>query len=142
VSRVPANLRRRVRRRARGLCEYCRSSAELTGHDFTVDHILPEARGGGNDPANLCLCCFWCNAFKQARTEAVDPRTAQRVALFHPRRDRWVDHFRWNRDATRILGRTRTGRATVQALRLNRPALVRARRVWVRHQLHPPDGDV
>jgi hypothetical protein len=89
---------------------------------------------------NLCSCCFWSNAFKQARAEARDPRTDTVTRLFHPRLDSWSDHFRWSRDGTRILGRTAVGRATVAALRLNRSILVKARRLWVRHGLHPPQA--
>ncbi|TMQ34295.1 MAG: HNH endonuclease [Planctomycetota bacterium] len=81
MSRVSRALRRRVRRRARGLCEYCNSCPELTGHDFTVDHVIPESRGGLTRMENLCWCCFWCNAFKQARTQAAD-RPAR--AAFQP----------------------------------------------------------
>jgi len=139
MSHVSAALRRAVRRRARGLCEYCRSCPELTGHDFTIDHIVPTSSGGVNRSQNLCWCCFWCNNFKQAQTQAVDPRTSRLVPLFHPRLDQWEGHFKWSRDGTRMIGRTPTGRATIEALRLNRPILLRARRVWVRHGLHPPD---
>lgn len=138
MSRVSAATKRRVRRRARGLCEYRRSSPELTGHEFTVDHAIPEARGGKGLFGNLCWCCFWCNSYKQARIQAVDPRTARNVSLFNPRTDEWEEHFRWSRDGTRILGRSAQGRATIEAIRLNRPLLVRARRIWVRHELHPP----
>jgi hypothetical protein len=139
MSGVSAALRRAVRRRARGLCEYCQSCVELTGHDFTIDHIMPESAGGSTRLPNLCWCCFWCNNFKQAQTEAVDPRTSQRVPLFNPRTDQWDTHFRWSHDGVRIIGRTPSGRATVKAIRLNRPVLVRARRIWVRHGLHPPE---
>lgn len=100
MSSVSPALRSRVRRRARGLCEYCRCSEELTGHDFTVDHILPEARGGKTRAPNLCWCCFWCNNFKHARTEVPDPRTGQRVPLFNPRSDVWDDHFQWDARGT------------------------------------------
>jgi hypothetical protein len=112
---------------------------DFTGHEFTVDHIIPEALGGSSDIANLCFCCFWCNNFKQARTRARDPCTGRRVPIFNPRIDRWIDHFRWSLTFTRIsiIGRTPSGRATVDALRLNRPSLVIARRIWVRHDLHP-----
>lgn len=68
MSRASAALRQRVRRRARNLCEYCLSNANLTGHDFTVDHITPESEGGATAFDNLCLCCFWCNSFKKSRT--------------------------------------------------------------------------
>jgi HNH endonuclease len=138
MSRVSGALFNRVRLRARDLCEYCRSNSDYTGHDFTVDHITPEAEGGTDDFENLCLCCFWCNSFKKVLTRHTDPRTKRRVLLFNPRLDSWHEHFRWSPTATRIIGRTAIGRATIVALRLNRLTLVRARRIWARHGLHPP----
>ena len=42
---------------------------------------------------NLALACQGCNNFKFIKTEAVDPLTRKHVALFHPRRERWSDHF-------------------------------------------------
>jgi HNH endonuclease len=139
MSRRSADLRRRVRQRAQNLCEYCRTLMDLTGHEFTLDHILPEAHGGTSQFDNLCFCCFWCNNYKQARIQLIDSRTGRLVRLFHPRLDRWEDHFRWSSTATRIIGRTAVGRATVEGLRLNRPNLVQARRLWVRYNLHPPE---
>jgi hypothetical protein len=139
MSRGRAALRRRVRQRAQNLCEYCRTLMDLTGHEFTLDHIVPEAYGGTGQFDNLCFCCFWCNNYKQARMYALDPRTGRLVRLFHPRLDRWEEHFRWSPTATRIIGRTAIGRATVEALRLNRSHLVAARRLWVRYDLHPPE---
>ena len=139
MSRLPADLRRRVLKRAGKLCEYCHTLMDFTGHEFTVDHIIPEAQGGTSEFANLCHCCFWCNNYKQARTHARDPRTRYWVRLFHPRLDHWADHFRWSATSTRLIGRTAIGRATVEALRLNRESLVRARRIWVQHGLHPPE---
>lgn len=139
MSRVSPDLRRRVRLRARNLCEYCRTLMDFTGHEFTIDHIIPEAQGGASDFANLCFCCFWCNSFKQSRTRIRDPRTGRLVSLFNPRADGWDDHFRWSATFTRVIGRTPTGRATIEALRLNRQSLVNARRIWVKHGLHPPE---
>jgi 5-methylcytosine-specific restriction endonuclease McrA len=139
MNKISRALRGRVRRRARGFCEYCRSCAELTGHEFMLDHVVPEARGGTSQFSNLCWSCFWCNVYNQARIAAPDPRTGHSAALFNPRADSWDHHFRWSSDATRIIGRTAVGRATVKALRLNRPMLIAARRVWVRHDLHPPE---
>lgn len=139
MSRVSLVLRERMRLRARNLCEYCLSQMNLTGHDFTIDHITPETEGGSDDFANLCLCCFWCNTFKQAVTIRTDPRTNLLTRLFNPRQDLWQEHFRWSPTRTRIIGRTAAGRVTVDALRLNRPTLVTTRRIWVRHGLHPPE---
>jgi 5-methylcytosine-specific restriction endonuclease McrA len=60
---------------------------EYTGHAFTVDHVIPTSRGGTDDFDNLCLCCFWCNNYKQAAIEATDSRTGRVVSLFNPRTD-------------------------------------------------------
>lgn len=139
MSRLSPLLRRRVQQRGQGLCEYCRSCIDYTGHAFTVDHVLPTSRGGTDDFNNLCFCCFWCNNYKHARTQVLDVRTGRVVPLFNPRMDNWHDHFRWSPTYTRVVGRTAIGRVTIQALRLNRPSLVRARKIWVRHGLHPPE---
>jgi hypothetical protein len=40
--------------------------------------------------------------------------------LFDPRRQVWLDHFRWQLQLT-LTGVTETGRATVNVLRLNAP---------------------
>jgi recombinational DNA repair ATPase RecF len=61
--------------------------------------------------------------------------------LFHPHRDDWTDHFAWNGDATEITASTASGRATILALRMNRPQLTRVRRMWVLMGEHPPDLD-
>ena len=137
MSRIPSALRRLVRLRARRLCEYCRSFMDYTGHEFTVDHIIPESEGGESAFDNLCFCCFWCNSYKQARTRFRDPRTGRTARLFNARSDEWEEHFRWSSTFTRVIGRTAIGRATVSCLRLNRKSLVRSRTVWVRNGLHP-----
>jgi hypothetical protein len=85
------------------------------------------------------LSCQGCNNHKYNRTRAPDPVSDQSVPLFHPRRQRWADHFAWSNDSTQILGLTPTGRATVEALQLNRPALVNLRRVLVEACEHPPE---
>ena len=69
---------------------------------------------------------------------ALDPMTGETVLLFNPRRDRWSEHFAWAEEGDYIVGRTPVGRATILALRMNRPLVVRARRLWVRIGVHPP----
>ncbi len=44
----------------------------------------------------------------------------------------------WNEDFTVVVGITPTGRATVEALHLNRPRLIKLRRVLVVSDMHPP----
>jgi hypothetical protein len=60
------------------------------------------------------------------------------VPLFNPRRQVWREHFAWTTEGDRIIGLTTIGRATVIALDLNRPSLVKARQVWVAAGWHPP----
>ena len=100
---IPNSLEALVRERAQGLCEFCRlpqSSQEATFH---TDHIQPYTAGGPTVAENLALACVTCSLRKAARTKARDPRSGQMVPLFHPRRDRWIDHFRWTR-GWRVVG--------------------------------------
>ncbi len=43
-------------------CPYC--GTEIPWPDLSIDHILPIARGGANDPDNLIWTDFNCNLIK------------------------------------------------------------------------------
>ncbi len=129
---LPPALRDQVRAISHGVCAYCRSLEELSVTAFEIDHIIPLSAGGASKLDNLCLACTACNRLKGSRQEAIDPTTGAVSPLFHPHRHPWFDHFRWNQDQTEIVGLTPTGRATVDALQMNRPQLVRLRRLWRR----------
>jgi 5-methylcytosine-specific restriction endonuclease McrA len=105
---------------------------------FSVEHIVPRDRGGTDSPGNLALSCQGCNNHKFTKVEGGDPATGDIVPLFHPRQQRWQEHFQWSEDFTHIVGTTRTGRATVEALHLNRPGLVNLRRMLRAAGEHPP----
>jgi hypothetical protein len=138
-AKIPKTLRRLVRARAKGRCEYCQTSEWLSGLPCEIDHIVPRAKGGPTTADNLCLACASCNGYKRATTHAVDPESGEEVAIFNPRRQRWDEHFAWSEDGTRIVGLTACGRATVVALKLNHPLAVAARSIWVSIGLHPPE---
>ena len=89
---------------------------------------------------NLALSCHGCNGHKHAKTEALDPIGRERIALFHPRQQTWSEHFEWSDDFTLIVGLTPVGRATVQALQMNRSGVVNLRRILYAAGLHPPGG--
>lgn len=108
---------------------------------FSVEHVEPLSRQGADRLENLAFSCQGCNNHKYIKTEALDPASGSVAPLFHPRRQRWSDHFAWNEDGTLILGLTPTGRASVEALRLNRPGLVNLRRVLASAGEHPPPED-
>jgi hypothetical protein len=107
-----------------------------------VEHVVPFQAGGGDELENLAFACQGCNNHKYTKTEGLDPVTGEMVSLFHPRLQRWRDHFIWGHDFTQILGLTPTGRVTVETLRLNREGLVNLRQVLFESGEHPPpEGD-
>jgi hypothetical protein len=136
---TPEHLRRQVRERAQGLCEYCLCPADLTSAPFHCEHIQPRNAGGETTLDNLAWSCPSCNGHKYTHTHAIDSQSGRRVPLFHPRRQKWKRHFAWSADFLHIVGRTQTGRATVEALQMNRPELVNLRRMLHLIGEHPPE---
>lgn len=138
---VPVALARAIKTRARNRCEYCQTPADYAPEPFEMEHIEPRSLGGATASDNLALACGGCNGYKGARTSARDEATRQTVALFHPRRDIWTDHFAWSGDGQTLRGLTPTGRVTIQILQLNRAALGNLRWLLSTQNLHPPDDD-
>jgi len=136
---VTAELRRLVTERAQNCCEYCRALADFSPQSFSVEHILPVYADGETVSENLALSCQGCNNHKATKTTAIDPATGEPVSLFHPRLQKWSEHFVWNESYTEIIGITATGRATVIELQLNRRGLVNLRRVLYLAGEHPPE---
>jgi hypothetical protein len=138
MAKRKTSLREFIAGRAGGRCEYCRSPAAFAHQSFSLEHVRPRSHKGKRTAANLALSCQGCNNHKYNRTKARDPVTGITVSLFNPRRHRWRLHFAWNDNGTKILGLTRIGRATVEALQLNREPLVNLRRLLVEAGEHPP----
>lgn len=136
--RITPSLRRRVQERANGCCEYCRSQEMFATESFSVDHIKPRVEGGKTKMSNLAYACLGCNGYKSWHTYATDPATGDIAPLFNPRQQQWAEHFAWSEDLTEILGITPTGRATVEALKLNRPNLINLRHLLLIIGKHPP----
>lgn len=126
-----------VIRRARGRCEYCQSRADHSTETYAVEHIIPLSRGGSSALSNLAFACSGCNGHKYNKIAAPDPTDGQLVPLYHPRRQKWKDHFCWSEDYTQVIGLTPTGRATVATLKLNRPGLINMRQVLFLAGRHP-----
>jgi hypothetical protein len=135
--RVSEALRRRVVARARSCCEYCRSQARYATQRFSVEHIRPRSRGGATVFENLALACQGCNNHKYGKVAASDPVSGERVSLYHPRQHAWETHFAWSDDFTLVIGLTATGRATVEALQLNREGVVNLRHILYALGEHP-----
>ncbi|MGI0494610.1 HNH endonuclease [Alkalinema pantanalense CENA528] len=135
---ISVNLRNAVRDRARNHCEYCVCPANYCPDSFTIDHTKPRQSGGPTTLENLAWSCHGCNSFKHVRTTFTDPETQQEISLFNPRQQSWSEHFQWNVDCTQMIGLTACGRATIVALKLNRPNVINLRRLLANAQLHPP----
>jgi hypothetical protein len=133
---IPAALRRVVLQRSAGRCEYCQLSQAGQEATFHIDHIIPRAAGGLTVADNLALACVSCSLRKGARQCVPDPLTGEECPLFHPRQHRWLDHFRWN--GVIVEGVTSLGRATVEALAMNRPLMVAIREEEQKLGRHPP----
>ena len=127
-----------VAERAGHLCEYCRTRDEFSASSFCIEHIIPQAAGGSAHLVNLAFACGGCNGHKSDKQMALDPATGELVRLFNPRKQAWETHFAWSANTWLVVGLTPVGRATVQALQLNRTPLVNLRRVLRAAREHPP----
>ncbi len=81
-----------------GKCLHCNSKLMVSAEGeplgpVTIEHILPRAHGGTDEPENLALACARCNFQKGFRHDVKrkgDARAAEVVAfLLERRRARW-----------------------------------------------------
>lgn len=115
---MTAATRALVRQRADHRCEYCQTHQEDSPlAALHIEHIRPLKHGGTDDESNLCLACIDCNLHKGTNLTGVDPLTDEVTLLFHPRRQRWDEHFRW--EGSQLVGQTQVGRTTVRVLGMN-----------------------
>jgi hypothetical protein len=110
-------LRRFVMQRANWICEYCLAREQDSAFIFQIEHIISEKHGGGTISENLACSCVFCNRFKGSDIASISPTTGQLVRLYHPRLDRWADHFEINGGL--IVPITEVPEATARLLRFN-----------------------
>ncbi|MBV9123487.1 MAG: HNH endonuclease [Planctomycetes bacterium] len=134
---MDAALRQAVRRRARLCCEYCQlPEAQAPVTPFQVEHIIAKQHGGNDSFGNLALACHRCNLCKGPNLSGRDPKTRKIVRLFHPRRMKWVKHFRW--EGPHLIGRSPVGRATIAVLEINDEDRVALREALIEEGIFPP----
>jgi hypothetical protein len=61
---------------------------------FQIDHIIARQHGGQTRSNNLALACTRCNLNKGPNIAGIDAKSGALVPLYHPRLDRWSEHFR------------------------------------------------
>jgi len=114
---VSQQLRREIRARAGGRCEYCLMDEAWLVWGCEVDHILSRKHGGATELSNLAFSCARCNRAKGTDIGSVHPESEELVRLFNPKRDRWDEHFRI--EGPRIVGLTLIGQVTITLLQFN-----------------------
>ena len=124
--------------RAKGLCEYCKSPANISSQPFVIEHITPKSKGGQTESENLALSCQGCNNHKYNKTKGIDKLTNKETDLHNPRKQEWVENFAWTDDVIEIIGKNSTGRVTVDELKLNRVELQNLRKLLSKVGKHPP----
>src|SRR5215211_3786790 len=112
-------LREYIRQRAGARCEYCGLPEAYSDAPFQVDHVIAEKHQGPTQLENLAWSCYYCNSFKGPNIAGWNEATQAIVRLYHPRRDTWEDHFRWQ--GAVVAGLTEVGAATIHVLRMNEP---------------------
>lgn len=126
---VSPALRRRVRERGWGLCEYCLQHERDEWFGFQMDHIISKKHGGRTSFSNLALACFACNLAKGSDLGSVTRHAGVLIPFFNPRSDKWADHFSLN--GHRIVPLTHTGEVTCRILAFNSPKRLLKRRALV-----------
>jgi 5-methylcytosine-specific restriction endonuclease McrA len=82
-ARTPAWSKRGVLRRDHHRCAYCEGIAD------TVDHLLPQSRGGSNSWQNTVAACTRCNNRKANRT----PSEATMTLAWRPSVPTWREAY-------------------------------------------------
>ncbi len=77
--------------RDQNTCQYC--GKRFPKPQLTIDHVIPQSRGGDDSWNNFVLACLKCNVRKAART----PDEARMPLIRKPQEPHWIPHL-----ATRI----------------------------------------
>jgi hypothetical protein len=133
---MDVSLVRLVWERARRRCEYCQLGQEFEKASYEIDHIISLKHEGPTVAENLALSCPHCNAFKGSDISGLDRLTRKLTPLFHPRRQKWSRHFRW--EGPYLTGRTASGRVTVTVLKINDAFRVELREELIEEGVFPP----
>jgi len=121
--------------RAGSRCEYCLLHQDDYGYQvFHVEHIIAKQHGGDDDTENLCVACSECNWAKGPNLAGL--LEGKLFPLFHPRRQKWERHFRW--DGTTLVGKTKSGIVTVQVLDMNNVSRIMLRENLLFEGRFPP----
>ena len=94
------NWRKEIWAKSNNLCAHCGRRPQE--NEKTIDHVIPQILGGGNDPRNLMPLCKHCNA-SRASSEIV-PDTYYRYAASWALDELWLYIREWKAEHTRFDG--------------------------------------
>ncbi len=117
MGRISESVRKQVRKRANGICEYCKIPDNVTHYSHQVDHIIPPRHGGVDEIQNLAWACFYCNNNKGTDIATYDLPSRKPVFLYNPYYDEWSEHFEIQDGY--VLSKTAQGRGTARLLKMN-----------------------
>jgi hypothetical protein len=135
ASDISEELRQLVAERAGYRCEYCLLHEDDSYSSHQLDHIISRKHGGGSDADNLAYACLRCNVWKGSDVGSIDDETGALVSLYHPRHQRWDDHFELRGAIIEPL--TSEGKATVRLLKLNLDKRIVERRLLLAVSRYP-----
>ena len=122
--------RLKVAERANFRCEYCLIFERYAFLPFHIEHIISIKHGGTSNEANLAFSCPLCNYSKGPNVATYDETMSNLVRLFHPRKDKWGNHFEIHK--TRLItSKTPIGVATIKILDLNHIESVDERKTMI-----------
>lgn len=79
-----AEVRQIVYDRYKGKCAIC--GKFITLEEMTIDHIIPDCKGGGKDFSNMQCTCDSCNCMKHYLTQEEFMRKLFKVTMHNLRR--------------------------------------------------------
>jgi hypothetical protein len=138
---ISAKAWQKIKKEFNWRCAYCQMPAIYLPQGLQKEQIVPLSVEGLDVPKNICPACPNCNSHKAKKVFAIDPRSGKKVKLFNPRKQKWLEHFGWDKFGTKVMGRTPIGRATVAGLKINLPDLVAWRSIIVRIGGYPSKLD-
>ncbi len=100
---IPTDIKKEVAKRAKHLCEYCKCPKAYAPGPFDIEHIIPISKTGTSDSSNLAYSCNGCNGLKYNKIESIDPISNKLTPIFHPRKNKWSDHFTWSDDGLLVV---------------------------------------
>ena len=133
-SYISSSLRKTVYKRANNRCEYCLISQVATFASHQIDHIIAQKHEGLTKLDNLALSCTLCNQYKGSDLTSIDSKTGKIVPLFHPRQDKWLEHFHVTEG--KIIPKTAKGRVTAKLLQFNTKERVEERKLLISAQIY------